>query len=409
MMDQAGASTTYTLATDGSTWSSFTGSPLRSGMAIVDGGALGTFAVGGTLSSTEDSKSIYLWTGSSWAEDAAGGAARQFPFVWFTPSTLTLHVIGGRSSQGGRTGVYTVTASGATTPTDQVDANIVTSLAYDSARDRLLLGDNRQQLWKIDATGPTFLAPRPSAMGFPSASVFDPVRGTLVRVDSQSGGWEFGDTWQQTTAPSVGEEALSGTYDYARRRVVLSGANGTYALGSADTSWTTIANAGIGATSMAYDVGLQRVVGLSDPNSGGLYSLDATDMWIPSLAPGRGYSAVSALERQAVLLLSGGPFATSQSFEWEWRDSQFTSIGRSPLPGLFATPHTSAWSRGRSVITLLDGGVSLALVHQLTSTTPDESCVDGEDVDGDGASGCSDPDCWQQCFPACPLATTSCL
>ena len=42
------------------------------------------------------------------------------------------------------------------------------------------------------------------------------------------------------------------------------------------------------------------------------------------------------------------------------------------------------------------------------STTPDESCVVGEDLDADGASGCDDADCWGRCDPTCPPSSTAC-
>jgi hypothetical protein len=35
----------------------------------------------------------------------------------------------------------------------------------------------------------------------------------------------------------------------------------------------------------------------------------------------------------------------------------------------------------------------------------DESCLAGEDLDGDGLAGCDDPDCWGYCTPYCPPRT----
>lgn len=32
----------------------------------------------------------------------------------------------------------------------------------------------------------------------------------------------------------------------------------------------------------------------------------------------------------------------------------------------------------------------------------DESCIAGQDQDGDGLAGCADPDCWMYCAPSCP-------
>jgi hypothetical protein len=36
----------------------------------------------------------------------------------------------------------------------------------------------------------------------------------------------------------------------------------------------------------------------------------------------------------------------------------------------------------------------------------EESCVPGLDYDGDGRTGCEDPDCWYDCNVECPLATS---
>jgi len=46
------------------------------------------------------------------------------------------------------------------------------------------------------------------------------------------------------------------------------------------------------------------------------------------------------------------------------------------------------------------------LIRQLSSGLPDETCAPGEDADGDGLAGCADPDCWETCWPACPVATS---
>jgi hypothetical protein len=48
----------------------------------------------------------------------------------------------------------------------------------------------------------------------------------------------------------------------------------------------------------------------------------------------------------------------------------------------------------------------MLLERQLVGAAPDETCVAGEDADGDGLAGCADADCWWSCGPACPVATS---
>lgn len=44
-------------------------------------------------------------------------------------------------------------------------------------------------------------------------------------------------------------------------------------------------------------------------------------------------------------------------------------------------------------------------ILRLESSTPDDAC-DGSDADGDGVTGCADPDCWARCTPRCPPGAT---
>ena len=62
-------------------------------------------------------------------------------------------------------------------------------------------------------------------------------------------------------------------------------------------------------------------------------------------------------------------------------------------------------SFGRLDIVTLAYSADVLLERKYVSSLPDESCVAGEDADGDGLVGCDDPDCWWKCHPACPYAT----
>ncbi len=39
---------------------------------------------------------------------------------------------------------------------------------------------------------------------------------------------------------------------------------------------------------------------------------------------------------------------------------------------------------------------------------PEETCIAGQDGDGDGLAGCADPDCWALCTPFCPPGASGC-
>ena len=92
---------------------------------------------------------------------------------------------------------------------------------------------------------------------------------------------------------------------------------------------------------------------------------------------------------------------------WEYVDTSWIALPRAPVATLSA-----AWAAYDPV----DGSMYLAgkaedgfvaAVLGRSSATPLESCVAGEDVDGDGLAGCDDLDCYWAC-PRC-RPHTSCL
>jgi cysteine-rich repeat protein len=64
---------------------------------------------------------------------------------------------------------------------------------------------------------------------------------------------------------------------------------------------------------------------------------------------------------------------------------------------------TSAYDPlGRRLLVLDDSAGQLWQVRWDVPNELEESCVAGEDADGDGLAGCADPDCWGYCTPFCP-------
>jgi cysteine-rich repeat protein len=89
---------------------------------------------------------------------------------------------------------------------------------------------------------------------------------------------------------------------------------------------------------------------------------------------------------------------------WEWNGGSWTRIA-------VATPPTARDSAGLAYdalhhrAILFGGGNSLGDTWSFryeSAGEPDETCIAGEDADGDGLSGCDDPDCWGYCKPSCP-------
>src|SRR5258706_16144482 len=89
---------------------------------------------------------------------------------------------------------------------------------------------------------------------------------------------------------------------------------------------------------------------------------------------------------------------------FERRDGVFASRGA--LPRTFNARTVAEMAHGMLALGGGDNGSAYILTLQYTSALADETCVPGEDADGDGLSGCDDPDCWETCWPACPYATT---
>jgi hypothetical protein len=103
--------------------------------------------------------------------------------------------------------------------------------------------------------------------------------------------------------------------------------------------------------------------------------------------------------RKRVVLLTGD-FGIDA---WEWNGTSWEEL---PVPaafgaasGAFPLPDGS----GISVVTQAINGYAGGGYDLIWDNTQQrESCVAGEDRDGDSLSGCDDPDCWSTCTPSCP-------
>ena len=116
--------------------------------------------------------------------------------------------------------------------------------------------------------------------------------------------------------------------------------------------------------------------------------------------------------RQRLVLFGGGETFGNDAWEWDGAAWSFVSVFDPPEArrGHVLVPSP----RGDGVLAI--GGdleMSLAIDDVLhlsyISSSPYETCRAAQDVDGDGRSGCEDPDCWATCTPYCQLGDESCL
>lgn len=112
---------------------------------------------------------------------------------------------------------------------------------------------------------------------------------------------------------------------------------------------------------------------------------------------------MSALQT-ASLVLVPQISAAGDSQMWERHAGTFRVLDSLPFAGQVAGAVERG--RGRLVLEMFDGPGAVFAERQLVSGLADETCQPGDDADGDGTSGCADPDCWATCWPACPLATS---
>lgn len=269
------------------------------------------------------------------------------------------------------------------------------AMAFDSRRRRMVLFGGADsgnvpmtRLWEIDPASPTewvaIDAAGPNAREG-AAMAFDATRGTTVLFGGNNGLTRYGDTWtwdgtswsaHAVPGPSPRTDARM-TWDARRQRVVLFGGSaGNTSL--SDTwlwdggAWSELTTATVprprASHALAYDLVRGVVVMHGGTGSafmlGDLWELDGTDWKSRVLADTRIVTAEAMM------------YSTT-------------------LRGIITFGGTSNGTR--------QGDVRLL---QLGADDSVEGCIEGDDTDGDGLSGCADLDCWGACSPLCPPATT---
>jgi hypothetical protein len=137
-----------------------------------------------------------------------------------------------------------------------------------------------------------------------------------------------------------------------------------------------------------------------------------------SSLPKRLYSQLvyDQARRKSVIFggLNTGGAAFSDTWQWDGTAWQLLLMPENPQPRGSHT--TFPANDGRGIV--IFGGQHQPSAAPLTyadtwqlryeSSSPLEQCRLNVDEDGDGLSGCADPDCWARCTPLCPPGTASC-
>ncbi|MFT3692693.1 MAG: DUF4215 domain-containing protein [Kofleriaceae bacterium] len=253
---------------------------------------------------------------------------------------------------------------------------------YDGAHDRTVWFGANNETWLWDgASWQHTSGVHPTVTSF--AMAFDRATETIVLFGNDAGAsetWQWdGSTWRQnmTTANPSARSEMAMAFDPHTFDIVLFGgtSNGTFldetwrwAGGSwmqAITSSNPSARAGAG---MAYDARLQKVV------------------------------------------LFGGLTATGESNEtWTWDDAAWVRLPANDVP-VGRHDHGMIYDAAARQIVMM-GGRSSAFSSGFDANMyffqyegargRDDVCTSSIDLDGDGLTGCTDPDCIGMCDPLC--------
>lgn len=372
--------------------------PPERGVSVTYHPTLGIVAFGGyddTFQST-----LYTWNGSTWNVVATTNepyVGRENPVFVYDSKTAALLATGGVGSS---TDVVTF-QNGAWTrwqPTGLLESEVSAIVSHPPDR-TLLAIDSYGATFRYDGTGwskvtTTVLAPpivvyRPdtqrvvgwsSSRGLlewdgndwvlvasdtrsptPDSIAWDPTRG-LVMYDLEGAWVRTASGWEKFADPIPSNYAGRLAYDYRANRLTLTTKhvilNETTAFARVGDEW-------------------QRV-----------FTFGYTDQ----------FSLRELSARGTVLFITptGGD-------AWEFVDDSWRRHGG---PRASSSVPASGVDLMRGEVLLVGYGFRNLLALGYTNDTPRESCIDGEDSDGDGASGCDDDECWWRCAPTCPPFST---
>ena len=378
---------------------------------------------------------MWAWNGGAWTPaDAAGEPSGRSDFGMVSdPLTHRTTVYGGVvSAAGADRDIYTLTSGGVGSPWEATEQTCplpdFASGAYDSAHQTEILVDKVGNTWTL-ADGDWFLVDASGTAVATPMMAFDPARVQTVRLDPVKGytyAWD-GTQWVQlvTVSPPPRLDGVLG-WDAANQRLLLFG--GVTSTGAIADTWSWDGSVWTELSPAHSPAARSGAVVLSDPIrqqlvlfggvDGAGSALGDTWVWngidwikhIPAQAPPARSGAAMAWNaaRQRVTLF-GGIGANRYHDLWEWDGSSWTlvQLPNPPPPRSNAIMFPSVDGTALNVFGGLLGQVNLIFADQWqvrwSGTSPDDNCYDpADDSDGDGLTGCKDPDCWWACEPACP-------
>lgn len=318
-----------------------------------------------------------------------------------------------------------------------ISAQSEATAAFDVDRHRIVIapGKNILQTWVLSDAGVQVFSTTPGA----SASVglaYDEKRhemlayggddltpaSDLFAFDYAAGKWVRKAPAGSQPPPSVTGRLV---YDNAQERVLLVGPTvakmspdaASTALWSWDgTSWSSVAVTTVVPPRLRPVVGFDRIrhqlvlYGGSDGGAMGgtllrdTWVYDGTD-WRQVPPPSDGEVPVPQLDVPMAWNAARGRLTMLDTgmTPWEWTGSgweQVLALNRPPL----RSAYTWAQSFDGSGVTMILG-LPLAGLQQWQlrwdGPAPAEVCARPQDADGDGLTGCEDPDCWLVCTPQC--------
>jgi cysteine-rich repeat protein len=412
-----GVATANTLAYDHTTgWSSLgqslPGARLRPSM-VTDPAANTVLLFGGLDNAGDPLGETYLWSGSAWTAPAAPPMAMKaqgLRSAW-DPATHRIFFLGGRDETGAFLsslrsfdGLRWTAHSMSGGPGARSEPGVV----FDRARGQLVTfggveddgmgGDQvvaaQTWLWTPSAWSSAATAAPPSRFG--QSMIYDSRRKVVVMFGGLDANdvpmddtWEWdGTSWKQivtSTHPTARLYALT-TYDEARG-VMIVGHGFSIEQGmlptwvpdtwTYDGTWTRVTDVSLldaRLASLAYDPASRQPMSFGGQNFGGGKRADT----------------------------------------WSWSGTEWVErfLGSHPRPlGNYALV-SSPDGQGVVLFGGTDGDGSADVSSDMwnlryENDQPREQCWLVTDHDGDGLSGCEDPDCWQACAPAC-LPGTPC-
>lgn len=376
------------------------------GRALLFGGAVGlgldSCPLSGCIGLADTTST---WDGADWHDSGLGKLPPTLAHAaTFDPDRRRVIIFGGISGAPGANiyelveGSWRVITPKAGAPSARIDAAI-THAAFPSKRGVFLFGGKAgavesNETWSFDGVDWTQVTTSTTPPGRSHhAMVFDRERGRIVMFGGQDNSgfrgdmWEYdGTNWMQIAfLPSDVVPAARGdaamAYDPVNKNVVLFGGD-LGAMGVDGNTWTW---------------------------DGQIWTRHDTALTPP---PRRKAGMAWDAARRRIVVFGGGETYGNDAWEWDGSAWSFISIFDPPLA---RNGHVLVSAPGGDGVLAIGGAgefiQSLDDVLHLSYLTgsPYEACRADLDQDGDGAAGCTDPDCWATCTPYCELGDPSCL